>query len=340
MTPRLSTIAAASGVSEATVSRVLNDQKGVSEATRQRVLQTVDELGYERPSKLRPKSAGLVGLIVPELDNPVFPALAQIIETEISTAQYTAVLCTQTRGGISEDDYVEMLLERQVSGIVFVSGAHASLTSSLDRYHRLRKQGLPIVFINGYSPTIDAPFVSCDDASAAIVAVDHLWDLGHRRIGLAVGPLRYTPVVRKRMGFDAAMRARGITTIDDVVAETTFTVEGGGAAAEQLLDAGCTAVICASDLMALGAIAAARRRGLSVPGDFSVIGYDDSPMMVFTDPPLTTIRQPVLDMGLAAARALLDEIGGSPAPRAEFMFRPELIVRGSTGPAHGGRHHR
>jgi DNA-binding LacI/PurR family transcriptional regulator len=331
MAPRLSTIAQAAGVSEATVSRVLNDVPGVSARTREKVLALVDELGYERPSKLRPKAAGLVGLIVPELDNPVFPALAQIIETELAKSSYTAVLCTQTRGGISEDGYIDMLLERNVAGIVFVSGAHASVTASLERYGRLREAGLPIAFINGYQPGIDAPFISCDDVVAAGMAVDHLWTLGHRRIGLAVGQRRYVPVMRKQAGYEAAMRGNG--TEFGAVAESTFTVEGGAAAADELMDQGCTAIVCASDLMALGVIQAVRRRGLSVPHDVSVVGYDDSPMMSFTDPPLTTVRQPVIDMALAASRALLDEMAGERTPRAEYLFRPDLIVRGSTGAA-------
>jgi alanine racemase len=163
------------------------------------------------------------------------------------------------------------------------------------------------------------------------MAVDHLWTLGHRRIGLAVGQRRYVPVVRKQAGYESAMRANG--TGFSAVAESTFTVEGGAAAADELIDQGCTAIICASDLMALGVIQAVRRRGMSVPRDVSVVGYDDSPMMSFTDPPLTTVRQPVIDMALAASRALLDEMHGERTPRAEYLFRPDLIVRGSTGAA-------
>ncbi len=331
----LRTVAEKAGVSQATVSRVLNGQPGVSEATRTRVLTAVDVLGYERPSKLRVRSAGLVGLIVPELDNPVFPALAQAIETELSLSSYTSVLCTQTPGGIREDEYVDMLLEREVAGIVFVSGTHASMTSDLSRYHRLVARRLPIVLVNGFTPEIDAPFVSCDDATAIDVSVRHLVELGHRRIGLAVGPERYVPVARKIAAFGPCLQ--GLLPARDrtaAVVATEFTLEGGALAASTLLDAGCTAIVCGSDLMALGAIREIRARGLSVPRDVSVVGFDDSPMMDFTDPPLTTVRQPVGPMGVAAARALLADINGQPTAHAEIVFRPDLIVRGSTGPAH------
>ena len=112
-----------------------------------------------------------------------------------------------------------------------------------------------------------------------------------------------------------------------------FSVEGGDTAAARLIEKGCTAVVCGSDLMALGAIRAARRAGRQVPADFSVVGYDDSPLIAFTDPPLTTVRQSVQAMAEAAVRALLDEIAGEPSPRAEYVFRPELVVRASTGAA-------
>jgi DNA-binding LacI/PurR family transcriptional regulator len=334
MRARLADIATQAGVSEATVSRVLNAKPGVSDATRQAVLTALDVLGYERPSRLRRKSAGLVGLIVPELENPIFPAFAQVIETSLAQHGYTPVLCTQTPGGVHEDDYTQMLLERGVSGMIFVSGLHADTTADHGRYAALRERGLPVVLVNGYTDGVDAPFVSNDDVASMDLAVTHLAALGHREIGLALGPSRFVPVIRKVTGFRAAMSSQlGVDDVDRLVEYSLFSVEGGAAAASRLLDAGATAVICGSDLMALGAVRAVRERGLDVPRDVSVVGYDDSMLVAFTDPPLTTIRQAVQAMGAAAVRALLDEVSGVPAPRAEYVFRPELVVRASTGPA-------
>ncbi|MBT8225419.1 MAG: LacI family DNA-binding transcriptional regulator [Dactylosporangium sp.] len=333
---RLADIARQAGVSEATVSRVLNDKAGVSADTRQAVLTALDVLGYERPERLRKRSAGLVGLVVPELDNPVFPLFAQIIESSLAQRGFTPVLCTQTYGGITEDEYVELLLDRQVAGIVFVSGLHADTNADPDRYRKLVARPLPIVLINGYVDSIEAPFVSCDDRAAGELAVRHLTALGHRRIGLISGPLRYLPVQRKVAGYRAAMRevlGTGETELDELIELSLFGVEGGDAAATRLLERGVSAIVCGSDLMALGAIRATRARGLRVPEDISIVGYDDSPLMAFTDPPLTTVRQPVRAMSIAAVRALVDEISLDPAPRSEYMFRPELVVRSSTGPA-------
>jgi DNA-binding LacI/PurR family transcriptional regulator len=333
MRARLSDIARQAGVSEATVSRVLNDRPSVSADTRQAVLTALDVLGYERPERLRKRSAGLVGLIVPELENPIFPAFAQVIESALAQTGYTPVLCTQTPGGVTEDEYVEMLLDRQVSGIVFVAGLHADTTADHERYQRLVHRPLPIVLINGYAQGIDAPFISCDDQQAGASAVAHLVALGHERIGFISGPERFRAVQRKLAGYRAAMRRElGVfeRELDELVSLTLFGVEGGEVAAGQLLDREVTAIVCGSDLMALGAIRAAHRRGLAVPRDLSVVGFDDSPLIAFTDPPLTTLRQPVAAMGNAAVRALVDEINGHAAPRSEYVFPAELVVRGST----------
>jgi alanine racemase len=234
---------------------------------------------------------------------------------------------------VTEDEYVEMLLDRQVSGIVFVAGLHADTTADHERYQRLVHRPLPIVLINGYAQGIDAPFISCDDQQAGASAVAHLVALGHERIGFISGPERFRAVQRKLAGYRAAMRRElGVfeRELDELVSLTLFGVEGGEVAAGQLLDREVTAIVCGSDLMALGAIRAAHRRGLAVPRDLSVVGFDDSPLIAFTDPPLTTLRQPVAAMGNAAVRALVDEINGHAAPRSEYVFPAELVVRGST----------
>src|SRR5450756_2959972 len=239
MRARLADIAEHAEVSEATVSRVLNGKPGVADATRQSVLTSLDVLGYDRPSRLRRKSAGLVGLVTPELTNPIFPAFAQAIETALARQGFTPVLCTQTPGGVHEDDYVTMLLERGVAGIIYVSGLHADSTTDPERYVVLRERGLPIVLINGYIEGVDAPFISNDDVASMDLAPSHPVALGHKQIGLAVGQDRYVPVIRKITGFRNAMKTLlGLPDVDDLIEHTIFTVEGGAAAAERLIDKG------------------------------------------------------------------------------------------------------
>ncbi|MFF2061076.1 LacI family DNA-binding transcriptional regulator [Streptomyces sp. NPDC058200] len=331
--PRLSDIAGQASVSEATVSRVLNGRPGVADTTRQRVLAALDTLGQERPGRPRQRTEGLIGLVTPELTNPVFPAFAQAVEQVLAGHGYTPVLCTQLPGGATEDELVEQLVERGVGGIVFLSGLHADTSADPARYAALAARGVPYVLINGYNERVSAPFVSADDHAAVRMAVSHLAELGHRRIGLAIGPQRYVPSRRKREGFlDAAVGLLGLawSEAEELVCSTLFSVEGGQVAAGTLLGRGCTGVVCGSDLMALGVVRAARERGLDVPRDLSVVGYDDSQLIAFTDPPLTTVRQPVRAMAAAAVGALLEEIAGSPVQRTEYVFQPELVVRGST----------
>jgi DNA-binding LacI/PurR family transcriptional regulator len=332
MTRRLAQVAKKVGVSEATVSRVLNGKPGVSEATRQSVLTALDVLGYERPTQLRGERARLVGLVLPELQNPIFPAFAEVIGGALAQQGLTPVLCTQTRGGVSEADYVDLLLQQQVSGVIFAGGLFAQADAPHEHYHRLAERKMPVVLVNASIEGLDFPCVACDDAVAVEQAWRHLASLGHERIGLVLGPPDHMPSRRKLAAARAAAEAAGTAWDDAFVQRSIFSLEGGQAATARLLDAGVTGIVCASDPLALGAIRAARRRGLSVPGQVSVVGFDDSAFMTCTEPPLTTVRQPIEAMGRAAVDLLHAQIQGTAAHPGELLFEPELVVRGSTAP--------
>ncbi|MDR3080204.1 MAG: LacI family transcriptional regulator, partial [Streptomyces sp.] len=189
MTRRLAEVAKKVGVSEATVSRVLNEKPGVSEATRAAVLTALDVLGYERPTQLRGERARLIGLVLPELGNPIFPAFAEAVGGALAGQGFTPVLCTQTAGGVSEADYVDLLLEQHVSGVVFFGGLYAQGDAPHDHYQRLAERSLPTVLLNAAIEHLDFPRVSCDDAVAVEQAFGHLRQLGHTKIGLVLGPL-------------------------------------------------------------------------------------------------------------------------------------------------------
>lgn len=339
MRPRLKEVAARAGVSEATVSRVVNGRRGVAARTRVAVQRALNDMGYDPRGITLPRvDAGdrtngvlgaLVGLVVPELENPVFPAFAQAIERRLSARGITTVLATATLEGTPEHRHIASMRARGVDGFAFVSGLHAATDVDHAEYHRLAEEGTPMVLVNGALPDLAVPSVSADDLTAAQVAVRHLADLGHRHIGLAAGPLRYTPMLAKLEGY-----RRGLADVGghESVAETVFTLEGGHLAATRLLAAGATAIIAGSDLMALGAIRAVRDAGLDVPGDVSVVGYDDTGYVAYADPPLTTLRQPIAEMGATAADALADALSGSPHEAGDLLFAPELVVRASTAP--------
>lgn len=328
---RLSEVAKKVGVSEATVSRVLNGKPGVSEATRQAVLTALDVLGYERPTQLRGERARLVGLVLPELQNPIFPALADVVGSALAQQGFTPVLCTCT-GGVSEPDYVELLLAQQVSGVVFAGGSHAEEDANHDHHYELVRRNLPVVLVNA-SIELDYPVVSCDDEVAVEQAFGHLVALGHQRIGMVVGPRDHIPSRRKLVAFRRCAERIGLDVDDRTVGHTMFSIEGGQAVGARMVQNGITGLICASDLLALGVVRAVRRLGLRTPEDVSVIGYDDSALMTCTDPPLTTVRQPIEAMGRAAVDLLASLIGGSEVAKEELLFEPELVVRASAAPA-------
>ncbi|CAL9636112.1 LacI family DNA-binding transcriptional regulator [Streptomyces sp. enrichment culture] len=332
MTRRLAQVAKKVGVSEATVSRVLNGKPGVSEATRQSVLTALDVLGYERPTQLRGERARLVGLVLPELQNPIFPAFAEVIGGALAQQGLTPVLCTQTKGGVSEADYVDLLLQQQVSGVVFAGGLFAQADAPHEHYHRLAERNIPVVLVNASIEGLDFPCVACDDAVAVEQAWRHLASLGHERIGMVLGPADHVPSRRKLEAARAAAKEAGMTWTDEYVERSIFSLEGGQAATARLLQRGVTGIVCGSDPLALGAIRAARRRGLVVPADVSVVGFDDSAFMTCTEPPLSTVRQPIEAMGRAAVDLLCAQIQGTQAHPGELLFEPELVVRGSTAP--------
>jgi DNA-binding LacI/PurR family transcriptional regulator len=324
---RLADIAKKVGVSEATVSRVLNGKPGVAPSTRASVTKALDALGYERPTQLRGERARLVGLVLPELQNPIFPALAEVVGGALAQQGFTPVLCTRTAAGASEAEYLDLLLQHQVSGVVLTGGLYAQAEAAHDHYARLVERRLPTVLVNAAIDDLDFPRVSCDDGAAIEQALGHLLALGHERVGIVLGPPDHVPSRRKLAAFAAA---RDGSFDGELREHAIFTLEGAEAAAMKLVRRGVTGIVCASDVLALGTIRAARRCGRRVPEDVSVVGFDDSSLMTCTDPPLTTVRQPIVAMGRAAVDLLVAQIEGRAVPARELLFEPELVVRAST----------
>ena len=332
MSITLSEIAAHAGVSPATASRVLNGRPGVNSETRRKVMDAADLLGYARPTTLQARRVGLIGVVIADLGNPIFPVFAQAIERALPPFGYNALLSTRRLGAPGETASIQLLQENGVAGIMFLSGIHSDSLADTSHYQDLRDQGVPLAFINGLIPDFDATFVADDEAAGMVLAVRHLLALGHRHIGIVIGSTRYTPSARKLAGFQRAVRQHS----REAVAEVYFgdySVESGRAAAVDLIGRGCTGIIAASDFTALGIIRGTRRLGLRVPEDISVIGYDGAPIMAFTGPPLTTVKQSVDALAGAAVQSLVQDIEGRPRPRTELLFQPELIVRDSTDAA-------
>lgn len=329
---RLMDIAQHAGVSTATVSRVVNRTGPVSPETRHRVLTAIDTLGYERPSSERTDTTPLIGIITPELTNPIFATYAHTLQSEVSRSGAIPLIASQTPGDTSEEDYVNTLLDMGARGLIFVSGRHADYQADLDRYMRLVDKGVPFVTINGERPEIPASDFSTGDAMGIEVAVLHLRELGHTKIALLSGHSHILPTRRKIDAFRRTMSTL-LPNSTPIIVETFYTYEAAAAETHGILAQGATAIITGSDMQALGAIRTIHSLGLNVPGDVSVIGFDDSKLMAHLDPPLTTIHQPVAQISTAAVQALFSQIGTGRVQRGSFSYTPDLIVRGSTGRA-------
>lgn len=332
MRPKLHEVADATGVSQATVSRVINGKPGVADRTRRRVLDALSDLGYQdAPSQ--PARSGIVGIITPELQNPIFPLLAQSIEARLARHDYMCVVCPATAETINEQDYMDHFIDTNAAGIVVINGRYANDGVGYESYVEAAAEGLGVVLVNAIEYPCPVPSVSIDIAAGAELAVRHLVDLGHERIGCLVGPRRYVGAIEFYRGWRRGMDAAGLSIDNDTaVSETLFTLEGGQAGGAKLLENQMTGIVAASDFLALGAIKAARDWGARVPEDVSVIGFDGTPLGAFTDPSLSTLRQP-LDRMASSVAGLLTAYGNGGAQPAAQIFTPELVAGGSTARA-------
>ncbi|MFJ5546602.1 LacI family DNA-binding transcriptional regulator [Streptomyces sp. NPDC093225] len=322
-------VAARAGVSEATVSRVVNRRQGVSKKTRDAVEQAMAELGYERQTQ-----GQLVAVVTGFVSNPFFADVAERIGSALAPHGLKTVLCPAFPGGVQEPDFIEALVDKGVAAVVFLSASNTVAGADTDPYELLRQRRVPYVGVNGeFADGVPAPVFSTDDRLAAELAVDHLHRLGHRRIGMVSGPAGNHPADRRVRGFLEAMERRGLADAGRLVVRQSYSVEGGQAAVAPLLAQGVTAIVAASDYMALGVIRGLRRQGRTVPADVSVVGYDGAAVTEFTDPPLTTVRQPADRLALEVARGVLDLVGNREVPTGELLFDPELVIRSTTAPA-------
>ncbi len=325
--PKLNEVARQANVSEATVSRVLNQRPGVAADTRSKVLDVLNQLGYNfgaaRGHKLR-----TVGVITPELDNPIFPLMAQAIESKLARHGFLSLLGPATPTTAHERDYLQHFVRIGVSGVVVVNGAYAKHIGYA-AYERLLAEGIAVVLVNGIYEPCPIPAVTVDIEAAALSGVRHLINLGHRRIGCIAGDMQYTSPQDLAAGYRRALGEAGIEVDDDLIVEALFTLEGAKSAATKLIDMDVTGMIAMSDLIALGAISAAHARGLQVPDDLSVIGFDGTPLLGMRSPMLTTLRQPVNRMAQSVTAMLLGQMNGD--TQSTQVFEADLIAGGTAG---------
>jgi LacI family transcriptional regulator len=333
----LADVARRAGVSSATASRVINGSaKPVDEALRRRVVKAVEELRYVPNAQARMLARaerGAVGVIVHDVSAPYFAEITRGLQRVATDRGTLLVICNSYRDPVREREYVELLSAQRVAAMVLAgSGYHdpaatRDLNASLRRYH---DGGGRVAVIGRHELIGDAVVPANTDGARELGS--YLTGLGHRTIGVIAGPRELTTTTDRLGGLRTALKAARVTLPSSRIVYGDFTRDGGARAAAELLGAhpGITAIVAMNDSMAIGALATARARGLTVPADLSVVGFDDMPIARDVTPPLTTVRLPLVEMG---ARAMTLALGEHPPGSATVeTTTAELVVRGSTAP--------
>lgn len=330
-------VAELAGVSRTTVSFVLNDvpTARISEETRQRVLRAARELGYFPHAAARSlvtQRSCLLGFVLCQSPDRVFSDafLPEVLRgvSDIARPRGFRVLVESVEDITKPHAYIDLVLEQRIDGLI-LSGPRSD-----DRQlPKLRRMGFPVVLL-GQLPDLSLPWVDVDNVNGAKKAVDHLIRLGHRRIGMITNaPPQYTGSAQRLEGYRRALHEGGLPEDENLVRYGDFTEESGYAAMGELLDLPTcpTAVFVASDLVAFGALAAIRERGMAIPGDIAVVGFDDVRLARYINPPLTTVRLPAYELGAGAVDMLIRMINGEEVSEPHVLLETELVIRESCG---------
>jgi LacI family transcriptional regulator len=331
-------VAIRAGVSTSTVSRVVTGAVPVDPTTEARVREAISALGY-RPNllarSLRRRATHTIGLLVPDIANPFFADVARIIEDAGFEAGYSVILCNSDLSEEKQETYVDALLAKRVDGLILVSSGLVTEEDGYELVQRSRAAGVPCVVVDRDLGELPVDQVLVDNHVGGLQAAEHLIALGHRRIAMLTGPHVGTPSAGRIAGFEEALAAAGIELAAHATVSGDGRYEGGVAAAEELLahEPDVTAVFVFNDLMAFGVVNALRRAGRRVPDDVSVVGFDDILIARAMDPPLTTVAQPVAELGRSSVDLLMKRMRHDEGPFNRIVLQTRLVERGSTAPA-------
>ncbi len=328
-------VAKQAGVSVATVSRVLNDAPHVSPAVRRQVLRAIRKLNYQpnrTAQRLRAKQSKVLGLIISDIQNPFFTAVVRGIEDVAHQAGYSLVLCNSDEDPDKEKLYINVMRAEAVAGVILASASEAKPHAS-----DLLAQNIPVVAIDRQIKSRRIDSVLAANEQGACDAVTHLINLGHTCIGYVGLPLTRTPGIERLKGYERALREHKLPVVRARIRIANAKQLGGhDSALDLLVQQPCiTALFVANNLMTLGALNAIRERGLEIPRDISVVGFDDVPWATLLQPPLTTIAQPTYELGQKAAARLLERLKNPEQPVVHTHLGTTLIVRGSTSAPRG-----
>lgn len=330
----LEDIAKRAGVSRSTVSRVINDQQYVRQDVRERVLHVIQETGFHpnvAARALASQRSWMIGLVLPRsvssfFGDPYFPRLTQGIAQACNRHDFSLGLFLVSTPEDEEKIFPRISRKGFLDGILLQSGA---MNDQLNE--RLVNLTVPIVVVGRPFHTDDVSYIDVDNVKAAFDAVTHLVNLGYRNIGTITGTLNSTVGLDRKEGYLRALLKHGLAVNKSLIVESDFTEAGGFLAMEQLLASKPDAIFAASDIMALGAMRAVRDAGLRVPEDIAFVGFDDLPLASHSNPPLTTVHQPIAKFGEGAVDILIDLIENGTKPSRRIFMETELVIRDSCG---------
>jgi LacI family transcriptional regulator len=324
-------VAARAAVSVGTVSNALNQPDKVAPATLERVRAAIDELGFVRNETARQLRAGrsrMIGVVVLDVGNPFYTDFARGAERVADEAGLAVMLCSSDEQEEKEGRYLSLLEEQRVQGVLL-----SPVNAGDERISAMRKRGTPVVLVERTSRTRGQCSVSVNDRRGGQLAVEHLLARGHRRIAFVGGPSSLAQVRERKAGAERAVAEQSGASLLDVPTELPTTA-CGREAGTHLADAPTrtrpTAVFCANDLLALGVLQALTSRGIRVPQDVALVGYDDIDFAASAAVPLTSVRQPREELGRAAAQLLIEEASGGAHRHRHVVFQPELVIRESS----------
>ena len=327
-------VADIAGVSSATVSRALNRPEMVAEKTRKRVVAAAEKAGYAGnylARNLRVRRTSNVVVLVPNIANPFFSEIIRGIERVAQGLGYCVLLGDTQDSPAREQAYEDMLATKRADGLISLSATSPKVTKGASAADFLDQ---PIVNACECPEGTPVRTVQLDNIGAARKATEYLISLGHRRIGFVTGPPA-SPLTQSRLaGYRAAMELAGIECAENLVVRGDFSIQSGIVAAQQLLSADQppTAIFCSNDEMALGAMSTLKARGYLIPEQISVMGFDNILFSQYFDPPLTTVAQPMQEIGKRAMTMLADILAGNPPAVKDVILPFELVVRASTAP--------
>jgi LacI family transcriptional regulator len=322
-------IAVRAGVSKATVSMVLNKKdESISAETRKKIMEITEELGYIPNSVARSLStnkSGTIGIILPDIINPFFSQMARAIEDEASELEYNVIFCNTDNNSEKEQMYIKLLISKLVDGVILISGGDSTKNVSI-----LKANHIPFVLVDRYIEGYDKEFgVYCKNREGIIEGLKYLYSRGKRKIAFVSGTSKYYIFKERLEGYISFMKEHNIYN-PQYISEGEISLKGGMEATEKILGAlgDVDAISYSNDIMAMGGIKVLTRRGYKIPEDIAVMGFDNIQMAEFIEPELTTVAQPIYEMGQASCMLLVEHINKDEKERQVF-FTPKLIVRGT-----------